>query len=153
MAITIYKYSRKELETQGFDDDNISSLTNNYFICIDATGGIHGIPHFKENHTNVLNIQFDDTEIDKWKSCPSLVEGGPDVAYFAKACTEDDAIKLKKFIDKIPNDATVHISCTKGKSRSAAVSNFIAEYKNNENKLFDQYNEFVYNLLIKVKDA
>ncbi len=152
MPITIYKYSRPELEKSGFNDENILHLKNNYFICVNATGNIHSVPYFKKEHNNVLNIQFDDTDVDQYKSCPSVTHGEEDIVYLAKACTEELALEVKRFIDKIPSNAVVHVICTKGKSRSTAISNFISEYRNNESKIYEDYNIFVYNLLMKVKD-
>jgi predicted protein tyrosine phosphatase len=89
----------------------------------------------------VINTYFDDTDIDRIKTTENLV-------YYARACTIDQAIKIRNFIDTIPQDATVHIYCAKGQSRSPAVAKFIEEYKNsNTNNVYHNYNQHVYQLL------
>ena len=126
-----------------YNDTNVENSTNEYFICINSSGNIHAIPHFKNKHFNVLNCYFDDTDKDRIK-----VSG--DIVYFARACTDKQAKEIKSFIDTIPRDANVHVYCAKGKSRSTAVSKFIEEYKGIEHKTeFKTYNSYVYNLLWK----
>lgn len=126
-----------------FNDSNVDQYPNDYFICVHATGWIHGIPYFKQPHKNVLNLVFDDVEKDKKKWIHEYVP----ISYNAKACTIEQAIDLKKFIDNIPNSATVYVYCAKGKSRSPAIAKFIEEYRNNNEFIYDGYNAHVYNLL------
>lgn len=124
-----------------FNDQNVDQYLDDYFICVNSSGHIHSVPHFKQSHANVLNLYFDDTERNKIKVTGNLV-------YYAIACTEKQAKTIKEFIDTIPESATVHIYCAKGKSRSTAIGKFIEDYKNIFPKTeFNSYNSYVYNLL------
>ena len=150
--LTVQVYSRYGFEkVTTFTDQNVDSFTNEYFICIHATGWIHAIPYFKKQHSNVLNLVFDDVEKNRKKWIHEYVP----ISYSAIACTEEQAKELKQFIDAIPTNSTVHVYCAKGQSRSPAIAAFIEEYKNNNrNSKFHtyKYNEHVYNLLRKTID-
>lgn len=143
MTINVKTYSRLQIakETE-FKDSTLKNFPNDFFICINATGMLHSIPHFKKEHPNVINLYFDDTEIDKEKWL------GP-IKYTAKACTKEQALEIVNFVDEIPNDSTVHIYCTRGESRSPAIGIFIKEYRNKESNVekSDYINYFLYNLL------
>ena len=150
MPITINKYSRAEIINTVFNDSTVDNYKNDYFICVNATGDMYAIPHFKLPHNNVLNIAFDDTDVDQYKSCP---KGDEEHIYFSKACTVDQAIEIKKFIDNIPDNSNIHVYCAKGRSRSTAIANFIEEYRNKGDKIYEFYNQYLYNLLLKVKNV
>jgi predicted protein tyrosine phosphatase len=84
---------------------------------------------------------FDDTDTNRIKVTGNLV-------YYAWACTNHQADLIRNFIDTIPQDATIHIYCAKGKSRSPAVAKFIEEYKNlNIDNDYYTYNTHIYHLL------
>ena len=134
--IDIITYSKKEFEDTKFQDSNIDQYPNDYFICINSTGFVHSIPHFKEDHQRVLNCYFDDSETDTIKYDEIFK-----VSFEAKALTADQAKDIKNFISGLPGGSTLHIYCTKGKSRSTAVAKFAGK-ENIEN-----YNGHVYNLL------
>jgi predicted protein tyrosine phosphatase len=134
-------YPQREFNNTVFNDDNVEKYPHDFFICLNSSGHIYSIPHFKHSHDNVINTYFDDTDIDRIKTTGNLV-------YYARACTSDQAVKIRNFIDTIPQDATVHIYCAKGQSRSPAVAKFIEEYKNsNIDNRYSNYNHHVYQLL------
>ena len=118
-------YSKKEfiedMQKRNINDDTVESV-DEYFICIDSSGGPESTPYFKKQHTNVIHEAFDDVKEDmkKW---------GPDIqAYFyGIAITEQQASNLAQFIRKIPADSTINIHCIKGRYRSHAIRDFIKE--------------------------
>lgn len=130
-------------ETTEFNDSNVESFVNDYFICINSSGYIHSIPHFKKPHFNVLNMYFDDTEKDK-------IKVADDIVYYARVCTPSQAKEIKQFVEKIPNTATVHIYCAKGKSRSTAVAKFVETKKGLPETNYPTHNVFLYNLLCSI---
>ena len=118
-------YSKNNFVTEMQDrliNDNTVEGIDEYFICIDSSGGDVAVPYFKQLHPNVIRETFDDVpkDIKKW---------GPDIqAYFnAIAITEEQAKNLVEFIRDIPFNSLVHIHCFKGESRSKAVADFIDE--------------------------
>lgn len=123
-----------------FNDNNVEQFKHDFFICLNSSGNVHSIPHFKFNHFNVLNMYFDDTDVNRIKVSGQIV-------YYAIACTKEQARVIKHFIDVIPEDSTIHIYCAKGKSRSPAVAKFIKEYKGLSSENYTTYNRHVYNLL------
>ncbi len=146
MAINVKTYSRLQIAKEtNFKDVTLKDYPTDFFICVNATGMLHSIPHFKKDHTNVINLYFDDTDVDKEKWL------GP-IKYTAKACTRDQALQIINFVDVIPEDSTVHIYCTRGESRSPAIGFFIREYRNKESDIQkgDNINYFLYNLLHEV---
>lgn len=146
MAVNVKIYSRLQIAKEtNFKDSTIDQYSSDYFICINATGMLHSIPHFKKDHERVLNLYFDDTEVDKEKWL------GP-IKYTARACTRVQALQIVKFIDNIPDQSIVHIYCTRGESRSPAIGFFIREYKNKETNVekSSYINYFLYNLLHEV---
>jgi predicted protein tyrosine phosphatase len=148
MPIQVIIQSRNDfVNTTLCNDENVEQFVNDYFICINATGSIHSIPHFKLSHFNVLNLYFDDVLVDSKKFY------GPtdsEYEYFAKACTIDQAKQMFEFIDMIPDNSRVTMYCTKGKSRSVAVAKFINTHINKIDTDSSQtYNTLVYGLLKK----
>ena len=140
MKVQVYNQDNFRISS-GFNDTNIEDFKNNYFIGVNSSGSRYSIPVFKKNHDRVLNMFFDDTERNKIKV------SGP-IVYYAVACKSSQAKSIKEFVDTIPEDATIHVYCAKGKSRSTAVAKFIEEYRKVYDKTkFDSYNTFVYNLL------
>ena len=145
--LTVQGYSRYGFEEiTKFTDSNVDLFPNDFFICVHATGWIHAIPYFKQPHSNVINLVFDDVAVDGSKWSHEYVP----ISYNAKACTREQAKELKQFIDTIPDNSNVHVYCAKGQSRSPAIAAYIEEYKNNnKNSKFHsyKYNEHVYRLL------
>lgn len=139
MAINVKVYSKKDFEQTIFNDNTVNQYPLDYFICINATGFVHSIPHFKIEHPNVLNCYFDDTEVDTVKFDTIF-----NISFDARACTVGQATEIKQFINRIPKDATLHIYCSKGKSRSTAVAKFAGKDD------IVNYNKHVYNLLCSI---
>jgi len=146
MAIKVYVYSRQELVNSKFEDNNLETYPNDYFICINATGYIDSIPYFKNKNSRVLNLYFDDVEKDQKKYDEEF-----NLTFYAKACTEKQSSKIKEFIKNIPNNSSLHIHCTKGKSRSPAIAKYVTETRKVSNELsFSNFNKHVYNLLCQI---
>lgn len=144
MFINVTTYSLKDFASTVFNDMNVADFHNDYFICINASGNMHSIPYFHKEHHNVLNVYFDDVIEDTVKYY------GPTDSEFpfnAKACTNKQAKDIYDFIKSIPNNSSLHIYCTKGKSRSVAVANFVNEYINKIEYSTKGHNTLVYNLL------
>lgn len=137
--ININVYSKEQFENANFYDDNIDLFPNDYFICINATGYIHSVPHFKKDHQRVLNCYFDDTDKDVTK-----FDNIFNLSFDAKALREDQAIAIKHFINGIPEGSNLHIYCPKGKSRSTAVAKFAGK------EGITTYNQHVYTLLCSI---
>lgn len=124
-------FSKKEFTTfmhlREINDKTVLD-SNEYFLCIDSTGGPHSIPFFNKTHPNVLQMHFDDVFDDR-------TNWGEDIQdyYTAKAPTQSDILEMYYFIKGVPSEATINIYCTKGQSRSKAVGDFLkgtVEYKN-----------------------
>ena len=149
--LKVKRYSKKEFEdtmqTHNVTDATVKG-TSDYYICINATGWIHGIPYFKEHHLNVLNVYFDDVHKTGLKVIPWF--NNDQRVIYAWACSVDQALIIKQFISKIPDNSVVHIYCAKGKSRSKGVEIYINECYNNQVSDASEINSNVYNLLKSV---
>lgn len=143
--INIKIYSRKQIEECGINDKNIDQHPLDYFLCINATGHLDSIPYFKKNNLKVLNLYFDDTDVDRIK-----IDDDLNIEYPAIACKKHQAEQIKKFIKSLPEKSNLHIYCTKGKSRSTAVAKFAHEFKNKKKSEIEVYNHHVYNLLCSI---
>lgn len=119
-------YSHQEFnnicETENICDNNVESLTDKAFISIVGTEECRKYyledetSHwFNEEHTNVINLQFDDlTEDFMWKG------------HLFKAMKQDDADRLLKFIiANLGKEFNIH--CLAGQSRSQGVARFIVD--------------------------
>lgn len=113
----IYVFSHDEFDilckNMGWDDSNVESLNDYAFISIVGTEACRKeylqdeTSHwFKNEHSNVLNLEFDDLEKDlTWHG------------FEFKAMTEDDAKKSLEFIEQnIGKNFYIH--CKAGASRS-----------------------------------
>lgn len=137
-----YSYSKKDFVSK-MQKENITDTTvedtNDYYICIDSTGGPNSDPYFEQFHPNVLNLHFDDVSEDKenW---------GEDIKAYYKAVapTLTQITHIKRFIDSAVG--TVHIHCVKGESRSKAV----ADYVNNTRIVHDS--KYAYELIRNTLD-
>ena len=111
-------FSRKEFTKDLYN-------TGEFFICINSSGGPDFEPILKLTEPNVLNLWFDDVEKDEYK-------WGEDVKMWfnAVAITHDQADTLYRFIEQIPQKASVNIYCSKGVSRSGAVAEFLSRERN-----------------------
>lgn len=138
------------MNTTPYNDSNIDLFDKEYFICIHSNGWVHSLSHFDKPHNNVLDIRFDDVDSDGVKQVQWF--GGTMKEIAVKKMTTIQAKEIVEFIDGIPNDATLHIYCAKGKSRSTAIAKFTEEYKNNT-FLDISHNQYVYNMLKEVSNV
>jgi predicted protein tyrosine phosphatase len=94
--------------------------SNEFYICINSTGGPDFSPLLANSSKNIINLWFDDVNKDEYK-------WGNDVHSWvnAKAITQSQSDKLYNFIKKLPFDSIVNIYCSKGVSRSGAVAEFL----------------------------
>lgn len=143
--INVKVYSKDVFESTTLVNDITVKDSPDYFICVNSSGYIHSIPYFKDSHQNVLNCFFDDVNSDQAKFDVIF-----NIEFSAKACTQDQALEIKNFVDNIPDNSTLHIYCAKGKSRSTAIAKFVHEYKNKIDSDITQYNDHVYNLLCSI---
>jgi len=107
----------------GINDDNVEKLDNKAFISIIGTKDIiekyldepDTQHYFRTNHTNVLNLEFDDVSEDiEFKGIK------------ARAITPEQCKEVLEFVDgNIGKDFYIH--CRAGVSRSRAVGRFIKE--------------------------
>ena len=124
---------------------------NEYLIGIHSNGnGIHSKIIMKEA-PNVLNLKFEDVE----KTGPKEIEWYNNTTRIihATACSNRQAKQIVDFIRKIPKNATLHVYCAKGQSRSVAVANYVRKYYNNEIIDDSSHNKHVYSLLERYHNA
>lgn len=115
---------------RGYNDSNIESVNNFAFISIVGTENCQKYylneveeHFFKKNHSNVINLEFDDIDHD--------------IDYYGHkllSMSDDQAGDLFKFIEN-NIDKTFIIHCRAGMSRSGAVGQFIFSMYNAHNKL------------------
>ena len=114
------------MEQLQLSDDNVSDHTDIAIVSIcnidkELLGAINAElvyerHYFKENHDNVINLDFDD------------ISGYTEMYYGKKlyGLKDDDAERLEEFIDKnIGRNFYIH--CTAGMSRSQGVARFILD--------------------------
>lgn len=132
-GLQIVVYNHKNFDTfcshNAITDDNVETIFNNCaFIsiigtknCLECYLNEKSTKHwFKENHSNVLNLEFDDIDED------IKVNG---ILY--KALSAKQSLQLYEFIENNLGK-TFFVHCRAGKSRSQAVAKFI-------NELVDKY--------------
>ena len=89
--------------------------------------------HFKEDHKNVMNLEFDDCEHDG--------EASPtNKSSETKAFSKEQAAKLFSFIKKHREKETCIVHCMGGISRSGAVATFINGYAKGDWETFKRDN-------------
>ena len=116
------------LKKQGITDSNVENQDNTFYISINSTEGNDTKPYFKEKHPNVLTLYFDDC--NEYKK--HLVDGSPDEFYEQIPMSEEQALEIIKFAEKMNNESNVYVHCTAGVSRSGAVGAFISDYLGNK---------------------
>jgi len=137
-----YSYSKldfiSKLQAEGITDQTVED-SNDYYICIDSTGGPGSEPYFNKFHPNVLNLSFDDVSEDQ-------LNWGEDIKdyYRAVAPTITQMSYIKTFIDNAVGN--IHIHCTKGQSRSKAVADFINKIESKQDS------KYAYNLIRSTLD-
>lgn len=104
------------MKSNGIDDSNVENEKDSIFISITNRNG--EMEHwFKENHKNVINLDFDDTSSDNEE---------------LRTISDKQAESLMFFIDdnlsKNTEDIDVYIHCLAGMSRSRAVAEYIKRH-------------------------
>lgn len=84
------------------------------YICIHDSNN----PHIIDDTENVLNVWFDDTDPTNDVQYP------PNIVHFS----EDDALKIKNFVNQNENANFWMIHCTAGICRSGAVGEVLSEF-------------------------
>lgn len=101
------------MKSKGIDDSNVENEKDSIFISITNRNSEMG-HWFKENHKNVINLDFDDTSSDNEE---------------LMTISDKQAESLMFFIDdnlsKNTEDVDVYIHCLAGMSRSRAVAEYI----------------------------
>lgn len=112
------------MKQNGITDDNVEKMDSIMFISITDTPelqammGFVGNDHwFKEDHDNVINLEFDDVEHDGQVS--------PTKENDTRAFTEKQAKELYEFIKKHRDKETCIVHCMAGISRSGGVGAFV----------------------------
>lgn len=126
-----------ECEAAGINDSNVENIKDTAFISIIGTPEIlesylnePNTEHwFKEEHSNVLNLEFDDVSKDRTFEYENGY--GEKITIHAFAMSKEQA---KKCVDFIENNLgkNFKIHCRAGVSRSAAVGEFITQ-------MYEQY--------------
>lgn len=112
------------------NDKNVESKTKLALISIVDTDGFDKY-YFKQNHSNVLNLKFDDIEKDIQKYKTMNVEQGKQIITFLKNIDKENVVYL-----------IVH--CAAGISRSGAVATFANEFFELDNEVFKTDNRFIH---------
>lgn len=115
-------------------DKNVEDRTELAIISIVDTDQFNysRAPYFKQNHENVINLQFDDCEHDG--------EPSPTQPAGTKAFSEEQAKELFQFIKRNRNKETIVVHCMAGISRSGAVGAFINGYAGGDWETFKRMN-------------
>jgi len=131
--IKIYVMSKVQMkdfiEFNKLNDENIEYQTDIAIISInDNSNSFWGIPFFNVDHLNVLNLKFDDVDVDI-KEC--------------KAFTREQALKTIDFLSSQKNRKTLLIHCAAGISRSGAIGQFAIHYLNGDKEHFRLKNSHI----------
>jgi len=137
MGLKIYICSKVQfnniLKDNNINDSNIETFKKAIFICIDNTqeDGFYSTPIFKEDHSNVLHLYFDDVENDI------------DDDVKAKSITEEQIKEIVEFLYKNKNKELLFVHCSAGISRSGAIGLFALDYFNGDKEHFNKYNKHI----------
>ncbi len=122
----VHILSKQQFEDQmnihQITDKTVESFDKIMFISILNTDDIgDNIGHFKNNHSNVLVLKFDDVEVDlNWEADEQF--------YGAHAFTEKQGQLVIDFIKENKHKTTCLVHCSAGISRSGAVGTFVSDY-------------------------
>lgn len=116
------------LSSQNINDSNVENY-NQFYISINNSDA-H--PYFKEDHSNVLNLFFDDVTQD-YKQYEKSEQEGYNFKNFTakrdlKAISDRDAISILEFLEKNMDCPSLIVHCSAGISRSGAVGLFINDF-------------------------
>jgi hypothetical protein len=150
----------KRMKDLGIDDSNVKNRKNLYLISINYSEfpdwmPEEAYPHFKEDHSNVIRLFYDDV----LKDTPIQIIATKEWVV-AKAFTPEQAKQLVEFLSKIEkkDDTLILVHCKAGKSRSVATAHFISEFFGEDPNLIYTSEEMnpnatVYNLLKEASDG
>lgn len=154
----IFVYSHREFDAvmrmNGWNDEYTPDHIAYISICCHdeiKKGYLEKVKHetdehwFKENHDNVLNIEFDDiqSEFEETKYGKAI------------GITLDDAKKIVDFLKKNKDKKVLYIHCRSARSRSVAVGRFASNFYNcwvSIKKGEKFLNKFVYSMLEKANE-
>lgn len=107
------------MTSENITDKNVHELKDTFLISITDTDKFSKsrLPHFNQNHANVLNLSFDDCSIDG-EASPTQPEG-------TKAMDQSQAFMLYNFIKRNLDKEQCIVHCMAGISRSGAVGTFV----------------------------
>lgn len=140
-------------------DENVESRDSIFFISITDTPELlsklgfnedRNNHYFKEDHENVINLDFDDVENDG-ESSPTKKDRD------TRAFSEKQAKRLYEFIKQHKDKETCIVHCMAGISRSGAVGSFVNGYAQGDWERFKRDNPWivpnarVYRMLNEVK--
>lgn len=114
--------------SKSIDDSNVENIKDMIFISI---VGSDDEPHFNENHTNVLNLIFDDISDIEMED---ILASNPDSKNIL--FNREHAQKIIDFVSNRENVGMCYIHCHAGISRSGAVGTFVNDIAG-EQKYFD----------------
>jgi hypothetical protein len=123
MNVTIYAKSEfiNLAISRNINDQTVEEF-NEFFICIEPTGGPDSKDYFLSPHHNVLSLNFDDVTKDHKKWAPDF-----NMWFEAKTMRKEHADTLTNFIKRFTPNSHIHVYCTMGITRSKAVGDFIRE--------------------------
>lgn len=136
-------YSQNDFDefckNEGINDDNVEDFKDEAFISIIGTPEVleyylheGNTKHwFKSNHSNVLNLEFDDVSEDREFTFDNGLNES--ITVHAKAMTEEQAKQCVDFFNK-NNGRKFRIHCRAGMSRSVGVGRVIVDF-------YDLYND------------
>ena len=110
---------------KNFDDSNIEYQKDFWIISINNTDTTS---YFKNNHYNVLVLNFDDTEEDK--TFPNLLKA--DEHFKIYAMNESQGKEVINFLNRVKqtwnSNSVLLIHCHAGQNRSGSVGDFACDY-------------------------
>jgi predicted protein tyrosine phosphatase len=111
------------LPKMGILESSINTHKDKAFISITNPIGKH---FFKNNYSNVLNLEFDDATDEE--NLRRVREGLEELTLF----DEEQAIEIINFIEQNKHVETFYVHCLAGSSRSGAVGVFINDLYGDE---------------------
>jgi predicted protein tyrosine phosphatase len=124
------------MESNDINDDNVEEKGHNVaLISINDTIGDWMKPWFNEDHSNVIRFWFDDVSSD--------LEISPTNRQKCRAFTIEDGKRMLEFINRNKEKSFI-VHCAAGISRSGAVGQFITNYFEYDQQLFEQTNPYIH---------
>jgi predicted protein tyrosine phosphatase len=119
--------------SQNFSDDNIESFSDKLMLISIHDADFKQKEHFKQNHSNVLRMYFDD--------CSDVVARSNGYSTIPFNRSHGDA--LIDFIQRNKDAKVCIVHCTAGISRSGAVGTFINDFMEQDYYEFLQDNPHI----------